>query len=652
MVLCALSLAQCRRGPALDSLLLITIDTLRADHVSCYGRSPVPTPNFDGLARRGARATRAWTPIPLTTPAHASILTGLYPPGHGLRNNGRFRLPADVTTLAEAAKAGGATTAAVVASFTTLGLFGLDQGFDVYDDDLGNDAQGQRRLQRPANEVVDRASAWLAANAQQPFLLWVHLYDPHHPYEPPPEYSRRFASDPYSGEIAFADAEVGRLLQVLERTGAAPRTVVVAMADHGEGLDTHGEDRHGLLLYEESLHIPLVLVAPGRIEPGSEIRDVASAVDVLPTVLGLLGRPVPAGVQGRDLLAASAGDGAHRRVYAETLYPHEEFGWSALYAVRDGDLKYVAGPRPELYDLAADPGERADLADARRQDARRLEATLAEDAARFVRADRLAAAAGLAGRDDPDVVDRLASLGYVGGGETGASEALPAVGGRNPRDALADYRSLRAAQDLKQAGKYDAAARILLALSRSDPDDPQVWLTLAQNHHRAGRLREAEAAFRELNRRLPTFYLGYRYFSDFLAQQGRFRDARALWLDLAQRLPGYVEIQVQAAKVELAGGQVEEAAQRLTAYLAAHDKDAEAWGLLGRALAASGQSAKALTAFHVALDLRPTDGDALDGAVRLLTKAGKRDEARWLVVGLLARAPGDPVLRRTLASLQ
>jgi arylsulfatase A-like enzyme/thioredoxin-like negative regulator of GroEL len=642
----------CRRSPRLDSVLLITLDTLRADHVSCYGSSPVETPHLDALALRGARVTRAWTPIPLTTPAHASILSGLYPPAHGLRNNGRFRLPDDVTTLAEVLKAGGSRTAAFVAAFPTIGVFGLGQGFDLYDDDLGSDAAGQRRSQRPADEVVEHAAAWLAANGARPFFLWVHLYDPHFPYEPPAGYARRFPSDPYSGEVAFTDAEVGRLLDALERTAASARTVVVALADHGEGLETHGEDRHGLLLYEESLRIPFLIAAPGRIEPGGEIRGVASAVDVLPTVLGLLGKPIPAGVQGRDLLSASDAETARRRVYAETLYPREEFGWSALYAIRDGDLKYVEGPAPELFDLAADPKEEANLAESRKQDARRLAAALAEDAARLVKTERLAAAAGFSDRSDSDVVERLASLGYVGGGAGSTMEALPSVGGRNPRDALADYYALKRAQELKQAGNYGEAGRVLEGLTRSDPDNPQVWLTLAQNHHRAGRLRDGEATFRELMRRFPAFYLGYRYFSDFLAKQARFREARDLWLDLSKRTPGYVEIQVQAAKVELAGGMVVEAAQRLTAYLESHDQDAEAWTLLGRALAAAGETDKALSAFRFALDLRPTEGDALEGAINLLTRAGRKDEARRMVERLAARAPNDPILRRTLDRLR
>jgi arylsulfatase A-like enzyme/Flp pilus assembly protein TadD len=641
----------CRARPKLDSVLLVTIDTLRADHVSCYGPSPVQTPALDALARRGARFTRAWTPIPLTTPAHATILTGLYPPGHGVRNNGRFGLPGDVTTLAKVLKAVGARTAAFVASFTTASLFGLNQGFDVYDDDLGNDAEGRRRLQRPGNEVVDRAVAWLAANASGPFFLWVHLYDPHFPYAPPPEYLSRYPNDPYSGDVAFADAELGRLIAALGASGAAPRTIVVALADHGEGLGTHDEDRHGLLLYEEAIRVPLLIVAPGRIEPGRQITTVASTVDVMPTVLHLLGREVPAGVHGRDLLVSGA---EPRRVYAETLYPHEEFGWSALYAVREGDLKYIEGTTPELYDLASDPQERTDLTSSRRQEARRLQDALVTDASRIVNRERLTRVAGLGERSDAETLQGLAALGYVAGGPSSspASETLPAIGGRSPREAMGDERRLRRAEQLVKGESFAEGIGILEQLAVSDADNPQVLLNLAQALAKSGDAAKAEARYRELLRRQPTFYLGYRYFTDFLEARGRAAEARSLWLDLQKRLPGYVEIQVRLARAEIAAAMPGDAVRRLGPYLENHPQDAEAWAQLGRALVLAGKDEDALKAFRYALDAHPTEREAVEGAVAILKTSGRTDEARRLVTELAARAPSDPLLRQTLTDLR
>jgi arylsulfatase A-like enzyme len=246
----ALAAASCgghKPAARLDSLLLITIDTLRADHVSCYGPSPARTPSLDALASRGALVRNAWATVPLTTPSHASILTGLYPPAHGVRYNSRFRLQDSAETLAERLRAAGRRTAAFVASYTTSRTFGLAQGFETFDDEMGYAADGSERQQRPANEVIDRAAAWLSSHADRPFFLWVHLYDPHAPYEPPAEFAAQHPGDGYSGEVAFADAQVGRLLETLERAGAGPRTVVAALADHGEGLGERGELEHGFL---------------------------------------------------------------------------------------------------------------------------------------------------------------------------------------------------------------------------------------------------------------------------------------------------------------------------------------------------------------------------------------------------------------------
>jgi arylsulfatase A-like enzyme len=652
----ALACAACtRQEQRFDSVLLITLDTLRADHVSCYGPSPVSTPSLDALARRGARATRAWTPAPLTTPAHATILSGLYPPAHGVRTNARFRLPDEVTTLPEILHTRGVHTAAFVASFTTAGLFGLSQGFEVYDDDMGNDPIGGRRAQRPGNEVTDRAIAWLAANAGRPFLLWVHLYDPHAPYEPPAEYGRRFPGDPYSGEVAFADAQVGRLVAALDASGAAPRTAIVVAADHGEGLGTHGEDLHGFLLYEEALRIPLLLVAPGRIMPGSQLQEVASLVDLTPTILGILEVTTPGEVrsrlQGRDLLAPQT---VHPSLYAETLYPKEEFGWSALYALREGDLKYVAGPTPELFDLAADAAETSNRSDARVDDARRLAGALRVEAARLAEGRaQLAAAADLGKGPDAEAVARLESLGYVAGGATaGESSALAGIGGRAPRAAMADYARFKQAQEQMRQGRHAEAARLLAALAASDPDNPQFLLKTAQALDRAGRSRDAETRFRDLLRRHPGFYLGYGFFSDYLDKERRYDDARQVWLDLLATQPAFVGATIRLAQVEIAGGRAGDAARRLDAHVADHAEDASAWAHLGRARARLGQGEPALTAFERALALHPTEGAAVEGAVDLLLASGRRDAARRLVARLEEKAPGDALLVRLARDLR
>ncbi len=659
-----------RRDPAApaaggpDSLLLITLDTLRADHVSSYGPSPVATPHLDALAAKGARVVHAWTTVPLTTPAHASILSGLYPPSHGVRNNARFRLPEDVTTLAELLGGHGRATAAFVSSFTTSSQFGLGQGFELFDDDLGNDDTGARRTQRPGPETAAHAASWLAEHGGKPFFVWVHLFDAHTPYSPPSPFRERHPGDPYSGEVALTDHLVGELILALEKSGAAGRTAIVVLADHGEGLGTHGEDEHGLLLYQETLAIPFFVVAPGKVAPGTVVEELASVVDVVPTALALLGEPPPRETEGRDLFAAAARPAGPpsqaaraapvRTLYAETLYPYEEFGWSALYAQRDGDGKYIESTRPELYDLAADPKEGKNLAPGEPARAATMQRSLREMATGLVRHERLSAAAGFGGGTDPETIARLESLGYAAGGPGGESsgeEALPGLTGRNPRDAMEDYQRFDRAQELMRAGQPDAAVKLLTKLTVTDPDNPQVLLKLAQACERAGRDADAELWYRRTIERHPTFYLGYRSYSTYLEGKDRPLDARALWIRLSGLLPGYVGIETRLAGTEIKAGQPQAAAQRLAAYLKEHPRDAEGWALDGDARAALGDDAGALASYRKALALRPTERGAVEGLAAVLKKQGQADEARAELDELLRRAPGDPVLIRARRDL-
>lgn len=643
------------RGGRLDSVVLITLDTLRADHVSCYGSKVVNTPHLDRLARQGVRATRTWTTIPLTTPAHASILTGLYPPTHGVRNNARFRLPQDVETLAEVLQRDGVKTGGFVSSFTTSSMFGLAQGFDEFDDDLGNEPSGSPSSQRRGDETLVNALAWLEKNSSGPFFLWLHLFDPHTPYNPPPEFKRLAGGNAYGGEVVFTDALVGRLLDALDRLGVSGRTVVVAVADHGEGLRTHGEEEHGLLLYEETVHVPLILRAPGAVAPGTLATQVTSIVDIYPTLLKLLGRPVPPGLPGEDLLAPER-TGPPRQVYAETLYPFEEFGWSALYGLREADRKLIESSAPELYDLAADPREGRNLAGEQAPLRSRLLGSLEALAGVITDTGRLAAAAGFEGATDSETASRLESLGYAtGGGAAGSAEGdgpLPARQGRNPREAMEDYDRFQRALDLTKAGQPKAAAEILEKLIRAEPANPQYLLKLAAAWDAAGNDQAAEKAYRDLVTRQDTFYLGYRSFSTFLERKNRYAESRDLWQKLLTRLPGYVGVEVRLAQAEIGAGQAPEAQRRMEALLKKNPQDPEAWTQLGRSRAAQDDGPGALEAFRRALALRPTLREAVEGSLKILQTQGARDEERRLLEGLLLRAPRDPYLHQKLKTLQ
>jgi arylsulfatase A-like enzyme len=389
-----------RSGASAAGLVIVTLDTTRADRLSPYGLMDVSMPAFERLAREGMLFDQAWSVAPLTLPAHTSLFTGVLPPAHGVRDNAD-RLAPGRPTLAETLKANGFRTAAFVGSAVLDASRGLARGFDVY-----AEAAAPEDRQRRGDEVMDAAIAWLEKNRPEKFFLWVHLYDPHRPYDPPASYRSR-APDPYIGEIVFADAQVGRLLDAIERRNATDRTVVVVAGDHGESLGEHGERDHGVFVYESVLRVPLIVRGPG-IVPG-RTPTVVRLVDVMPTVLQLAGIDPPE-THGVSLVPLLNGSERHLdlEAYAESLYPRQ-FGWTPLRTLRDGRFKVIDAPRPELYDLARDPFEERNMYDTRRP--------LADAMLRRLRT--LAAAGPSSAQEaDPDITpdarEDLAALGYVG----------------------------------------------------------------------------------------------------------------------------------------------------------------------------------------------------------------------------------------------
>ena len=372
--LCALTLAlvACSRerpAPAPPRhLVLVTIDTLRADHLGCYGNRDVETPHLDRLAREGALALDMSVQVPLTRPSHTTILTGLYPAEHGIRDNVSPALGAEVPTLATRLKGAGFETAAFVSSVVLSRQSGLARGFDAFSDrfDVGaDDARFLNTIQRRGDGPTAEAIAWIEKPRASRFFVWLHLYDPHDPYEPPEPFASRYADRPYDGEVAFTDELVGRLEAALDRLGLTAETLLVVTSDHGEGLGDHGEAVHGYFVYESTLAVPLLLRGPGVLA-GTRLAVTARSVDLLPTLTDLLGLATPEGARlsGRSLAVALRGGAspANEPTYAESLTPLLHFGWSDLRALRDGRWKYIQAPRPELYDLRDDPKEAHDLA--------------------------------------------------------------------------------------------------------------------------------------------------------------------------------------------------------------------------------------------------------------------------------------------------
>ncbi len=480
----------CAEAPR-PNVLLVTFDTTRFDHLGCTGDPEARTPVVDSLAARGLLFERAYAPVALTLPSHATLHTGLEPIGHGVHDNGHFVLSPEVPTLAEVLSEAGYDTGAFVSAFVLHHRYGLDQGFGAYGDDVRSEGTGLAGTvpQRPGAEVVDAAATWLAARRpERPFFLWAHFYDPHEPRKA--ETSVEGIDDGYRAEIAYADAHLGRLLEHVQRAGGGRSTLIVFTADHGESLGEHGEATHGLVAYDSTLHVPLVLVGP-RVPAGARSRALARHVDVMPTVLEALGLSGPKGLPGRDLLrAARAGreqDADWVVGWFEARGQEFALGWAPIEGVRSGRWKYTATPDPpELYDVAVDPSE------TRNRVADRPE--VAERMARRFRELRAAQAAPERGQRRElglEEAEQLAALGYVEAAGSIAAGERP-----DPRRFVAVHGWVERARSRARAGAYAEAIEVLEALAESPSVRPLVLRTLAPVYREAGRLDDAISAYR------------------------------------------------------------------------------------------------------------------------------------------------------------
>lgn len=472
------------------NVLLVTFDTTRADRIGCYGNARVNTPNLDGLARDGVRFARTVSAVPITAPSHSTILTGRYPIAHGVRDNGLFTLDGAQVTLAEILRSHGYATAAAIGSFPLTARFGLDQGFDRFDDHLTGiyeDYSGQRAVpkerlffdERRAAQVNEAVLPWLEARSHEPdprpFFVWLHYFDPHQPFEPPPPYDQLYADDLYDGEIAYADSRLGFLLDYLENLGELDRTLVVMTADHGEGLGEHNEITHAILAYNSTLHVPLIIRPPGDFPArGTVVTPWVGTVDIVPTVLDMLGFEVPDTVQGRSLVPLWSNSGAPSEwvslYYAENLSPRLTHGWGELRIVLDGSMKYIYGPGPELYDLEADPGELHDLAEERPA----LATGMRDELEGLL--DSLSVT-GVSSTEavDPEVRRRLESLGYLQATAATAGQVIVErlrSDGVAPRERVGDINDVSAAKHLLFAGRSADALPYTRKLLRHVPDNP------------------------------------------------------------------------------------------------------------------------------------------------------------------------------------
>jgi arylsulfatase A-like enzyme/Tfp pilus assembly protein PilF len=591
------------------NLLLVTLDTLRADRVGAYGAVDSATPNLDRLAREGVRFAHTVSPAPLTLPAHASLLTGLLPDRHGLRANGAGCLSQEIPTLASRLTEVGFRSGAFVGAFVLDRRFGLNRGFEHYDDEVPRSPGGIAALEaeRPAREVTDRALTWLRDAPGRPFFVWVHLYDAHAPYEPPEPFRSAFPGRPYEGEVATVDAEVGRLIAELARLGLDRNTVVAVVGDHGESLGEHGELTHGLLLYEGSLSVPCLLRAPGTLAAGQVVETPIGVVDLGPTLAGLLGHPLAPGnemsLDGQDLSRSliAAREPPLSDLFSESRYP-TVMGWSPVASLRRGGFKYIASPDPELFDLARDPREVDNLLAKRQDMARDMAAAIAARSAAGAPAASTAAV-------DADTRAMLAQLGYVI--PTGA--ATPGKPAPDPKYMVGLFSRFEEAHWALLDGRLDAARPVLEELVRADPGNSVFRAQLAEVFRRGGELEKAAGLYREAAAIAPTdpevlYNLGVTLQEAGLA--GEAVDALRLSLELDPHRP---EVHNSLGVALSLTGKLGEAAEQFREAAAADPRDASALNNLGNVLRDLGRDGEAESAYRRAIELDPSYADPWNG---------------------------------------
>lgn len=521
-----------RQGVEKPNVILVTLDTTRADRLGCYGYAQAKTPSIDALAHGGTLFAQAATPAALTQPAHSSIMTGLYPTYHGVRANGSTALGGRHTTLAEALSQQGYQTGAFVGAFVLDGRWGLKQGFGQYDDQF--DMKKFKHLdlagvQRPGNQVVDAALQWLEGAKDRPFFAWVHLYDAHTPYEPPEpllsEFRNRGLAGLYDGEIAFSDQQVARLVSWLRNAGLDEKTIFVILGDHGEGLGSHGEGTHGYFIYDYAVHVPFIVATPFDELHGVRVEDQVSLVDVFPTVLDLAGVDSAGRVHGRSLLPLMFRPRTPDKIYAyaESMTPSLQFGWSALHCLRSQRYKLIRAPRPELYDLVADPGERTNVFAQHGAVAREM----TEELDRLMAETSHAAPAPEAADLDEETLERLAALGYVGAPATpktlDSSASLA-----DPKDRLDVFAAVLRAGELIVQNEHAHAAEALESALREEPGMPQALLMLGTCYSELGRRKQAKTQFDQVLKADPQSVQGLIGMANILLEEGQTEDVVTL----------------------------------------------------------------------------------------------------------------------------
>ena len=653
------------RIPAGAPVILISIDTLRSDHLPAYGYGKIETPALDAFARDSILYQHAYAHCPLTLVSHASVFTGLLPAEHGIRDNLGYDLNKNVKTIAELMKRKGYATGGAVSAIVLRGETGIKRGFDFWDDDIDIDPNflSMGRAQRKGDETREIAERWISGHQSNPFFFFFHIYEPHTPYDPPDPFRSKYGAT-YDGDVAAADAVVGRFLDFLRQQGIYDRATIVFFSDHGEGLGEHGEDEHGILLNREDLQVPLMLKLPKSKQHGKQVATPVQLVDIFATLVDAFG--IAQKNDGNSLLAVLDGKvGADRPIYAETYYPRFHFGWSDLHSLVSGMNHYIQAPKPELYDMGADPGEMRNILQANR----RTYVAMRERIVPFVKGAESPKAV------DPEQARQLAALGYVGSTvSTTSAASLP-----DPKDHISSAGDIKQGFRDFQEQRYEAAAQIFDKLLRQNPNMLDIWTMQTRVLDKLGRREEAIDAAKQGMRVSPTATQLAIAVANMSLELNRLDDAQSYARLALKDLPN--EAHHLLAQVWLRRKDFARAKQEAEASMGAHRDRPAAIMLLGEiakeegkieealrsfdqaaailekkhrpaipglnfqrgdVLARMGEAAQAEAAFQKEIELYPSDPQPYKNLILLYVTQGKNDAATRLIFSLEKANPAPP----------
>ena len=609
------SFSRLKNGKELN-YILITVDTLRADRIHCYGFSMIDTPFMDLFASRGIKFEKCIAQTPLTLPSHTSIMTGMHPTFHGVRDNGGFLVSPELATLAEFFKEKDYQTSAFVAAYVLDSKWGLNQGFDYYFDrfdlskyksiSLGN-------VQRRGDEVIDETINWLDQHKHEKFFTWVHLYDPHTPYEPPSPFKEKYPNRPYVGEIAYTDSQLGRLWNYLEENGLIDSTVLVFASDHGESLGEHRESTHGFFIYQEGIHVPLIFVTPFEKLHGISRTNVVSLVDIMPTLFEMDGIPIPPQVQGKSLvpLFFEEKESKNNFAYAESFYPRFHYGWSELQSIQEKRFKLIIAPELELYDLVNDPDEQTNLVSTHPEETRRLVGI----ADQFIEESSQGSFELDYRHIDEEARQKLAALGYIGSFAHPSSLEGKRLG--DPKEKIVVFNQLSKAKEMMLKEEFEQATELIIKIIEEDPDIIDAYFTL-----------------------------GNLYF-----KKREFENALKSFFQVLEKKPSDAFTVINIANSYMGLGEIDEAEKFVLSAIDSMPPDSQVYFILGNIKNIKKEYEEAIKYYQECMKLNPSSASAFNALGGIYVVQGNLDEAERYLQEALERNPKLRRLHYNLAQL-